>query len=208
MHMLDPRATAWQGPMNTIPPSYFIGRYAARSDPWELSNSQYEVRKRQHVLEMLPRSHYHRGYEPGCARGDLTRLLAPRVAELWAVETVSKAITITNKTCASYSNVRTIRADIRYWTPPGPIDLVVFSEILYYFSASDFHRIISQIGAQLSNDANVIAVHRCRRPGAGWNATQLHKVLTLTLGGTITAQSQNQDYEIAVLSANHGGWVP
>ncbi|PZP13153.1 MAG: SAM-dependent methyltransferase [Brachybacterium faecium] len=197
--MSERDASSWQGPMTTVPPGYFVNRYDDQPDPWNLSSSRYEERKRRHVLETLPRDHYRCGYEPGCGRGDLTRLLAPRVTELWAVEVVAAAVASTWSACVDYPHVRVTQADVRHWTPPRPVDLIVFSEILYYFSPADFRRVVETTATSLAPGADVIAVHRRRDPGKGWDAPQLHEWLTSGLRGVITATERNSDYEIAVI---------
>ena len=67
--------------------AYFDALYAEHPDPWGLDERFYERRKRDLVRASLPRAHFRRAFEPGCATGLLTVELArpaPALVEVLA----------------------------------------------------------------------------------------------------------------------------
>lgn len=66
----------------SLDPQYFAELYATHEDPWAFRTRWYERRKRELVMASLPRQCYQRVFEPACANGELSALLAERCAEL------------------------------------------------------------------------------------------------------------------------------
>jgi predicted TPR repeat methyltransferase len=75
-----------------LPTDYFRDLYAERTDPWNLSSSDYEREKYLATLAALPKRNYQNGFEAGCAIGVLTRLLAQRADKLLAVDLEDAAL--------------------------------------------------------------------------------------------------------------------
>lgn len=71
---------------------YFDRLYSRHRDPWGLSERFYERRKRDLVFASLPRAHYGRAFEPGCAIGALTAALAQRCDEVVAWDGAQAAV--------------------------------------------------------------------------------------------------------------------
>jgi peptidoglycan/xylan/chitin deacetylase (PgdA/CDA1 family)/SAM-dependent methyltransferase len=102
-----------------------------KPDPWKY-DSDYEVTKRHHVLEMLPEGAIDAALEIGCAEGHFTELLAPRVSRLTALDISGQALERARARCADAGNVTFVRCDIHEQLPDGPFDLIVCAETLYY----------------------------------------------------------------------------
>lgn len=66
----------------SLDPQYFADLYATSEDPWAFRTRWYEKRKRELVMACLPRQCYQRVFEPACANGELSALLAERCANL------------------------------------------------------------------------------------------------------------------------------
>jgi SAM-dependent methyltransferase len=138
---------------------YFDGMYAASADPWEFASRWYEARKYAISLALLPREHYGHAFEPGCSIGVLTALLAARCDQLLACDVAAAAVDSAARRTAPLGHVRVERRDILRDWPPGTFDLIVFSEVLYYYAGEDLNRVLGQAAAALRPDGNLLAVH-------------------------------------------------
>jgi SAM-dependent methyltransferase len=152
--------------------------YAASPDPWEFASRWYEARKYAISLALLPREHYGHAFEPGCSIGVLTELLAPRCDQLLACDVAAAAVDSAARRTASLGNVRVGRMDILRDWPPGKFDLIVLSEVLYYYAGEDLNRVLGRAAAALRPDGNLLAVH-WRHPVADYprSGDEVHLIL-------------------------------
>jgi cyclopropane fatty-acyl-phospholipid synthase-like methyltransferase len=139
--------------------SYFDAVYENESDPWAFETSEYERRKYSVTLASLPKAHYGAVFEPGCSIGVLTEKLAARCDELLATDVVPTALQRATNRLRNCPHVTIERRAIPEEWPEGPFDLVVLSEIAYYFDEEDLTRIISLIIRSTTVGAHVIGVH-------------------------------------------------
>ncbi len=127
--------------------AYFAGIYARSEDPWGFATSPYERAKYDATLAALPAPHFRRALEIGCSIGVLTARLAQRCDEIVGIDIDPRALELARVRCASCSNVRFERRTFPHETVPGPFDLVLVSEVAYYWSATDFARARERIAA-------------------------------------------------------------
>ena len=120
--------------------SYFDQMYAATDDPWGLATRWYETRKYALSLALLPERHYREAFEPGCSVGVLTAMLAARCGQLLAWDASAGAVRSATARTAALPNVCVRRGAIPGDWPPGQFDLIVFSEVLYYFAGGELDR--------------------------------------------------------------------
>jgi SAM-dependent methyltransferase len=137
----------------------FEARYAASADPWAFATSPYEKHRYQSVLRALSRSNYEVVYEPGCSIGVLTAKLAAVAARVIATDIAPLAVQRAKARCASLSNVEIFCENAATYAPTVPLDLVVFSEIGYYFESRELIRIGSTLAHRLSPGGEFVAVH-------------------------------------------------
>jgi SAM-dependent methyltransferase len=135
----------------SLDPGYFDRIYAASSDPWGFTTRWYEARKYAISLALLPREHYGDAFEPGCSVGVLTERLAARCDRLLACDVADAAV----RSATTRIQRRAIPAE---W-PPGQFDLIVFSELLYYFAGDDLSRVLDLGVAALRPGGSLLAVH-------------------------------------------------
>src|ERR1700760_676889 len=114
--------------------AFFESRYQAAPDPWHFASSGYELDRYQATLAALGKARYKRAYEPGCSVGVLTAELAQRCDCLIACDLSPTAVARARERCASYDNVCIEVRDAAETPPSGHFDLIVFSELGYYFS--------------------------------------------------------------------------
>lgn len=118
--------------------AYFAAIYAASDDPWSFASSAYEAEKYATTLAALPQVRFGRALEIGCSIGVLTARLAERADELVAIDIDARALALAKARCAAYRNVRFARRAFPRETVAGRFDLVVVSEVAYYWSDADF----------------------------------------------------------------------
>jgi SAM-dependent methyltransferase len=122
---------------DSLDATYFENIYAESDDPWHFATSAYEAQKYAATIEMLGPGLYARGLEIGCSIGVLSRMLAERCHELISVDISPRALASARERCADRANVQFELADIPKGFPAGPFDLVVLSEVAYYWSDED-----------------------------------------------------------------------
>jgi trans-aconitate methyltransferase len=149
----------------TLDQGYFQERYAVSPDPFGLAERWYEARKYALTVALLPSEHYGSAFEPGCSIGVLTSALAPRCDTLLACDAVPEAVASAQARTADLDGVRVERRVIPRDWPPGEFDLIIFSEILYYFDDADLKQVLSLATEALRSTGHLVAVH-WRHPAA------------------------------------------
>jgi hypothetical protein len=139
--------------------SYFDRMYRQDRDPWGFETSPYEQRKYSLTVASLPKPRYERAFEPGCSVGVLTEMLAPRCAHLLATDLIASAVRMAQRRVAELPQVEVdLRAIPEQW-PAGLFDLIVLSEIAYYFDRTDLEAIVALVLGTTSVGAHVVGVH-------------------------------------------------
>ncbi|MBM2615673.1 methyltransferase domain-containing protein [Actinoplanes sp. LDG1-06] len=139
----------------STPTSYFEQMYARSSDPWSFATRWYDARKHALTVDSLPRRRYRSAFEPGCSTGMLTARLAERCDHLLAVDAVPAAV----EQVPARDNVIARTARIPHEWPDGTFDLVVLSEIGYYFDDHDLATLIERTVTSLEPGGDLVAVH-------------------------------------------------
>ena len=139
--------------------TYFETLYAQKPDPWNFSTSPYEKRKYAATLDVLSRPTYSRALEVGCSIGVFTRLLAGRCDTLLSVDTSARALDQARRDCADLAHVTFRLASLPEEFPDGTFDLIVLSEVLYYFSRTDLARVAAQCEGALTSDGEIVLCH-------------------------------------------------
>lgn len=102
-------------------------------DPWDYETSSYERQKYERVLACMQHDRPRRVLEAGCSIGVFTKLLATRVELLEALDFSSLAITRAKRRCRDHNNIVFHRTSFFHFKPRESFDLIICSEILYYF---------------------------------------------------------------------------
>ena len=138
---------------------YFDALYARTPDPWGLSSSEYERRKYADSLAALDGRRFHDAVEIGCAIGELTAVLAPACEAYLGVDIAEAALAQARRRNADARHVRFERLALPGQTPEGRFELIVLSEVLYYFSRADLARVGAWVEASLAPDGAALLVH-------------------------------------------------
>jgi SAM-dependent methyltransferase len=138
---------------------YFEKLYAESPDPWGFETSPYERRKYERTLDVLGRRRYRHALEVGCSIGVFTAMLAPLCDELLAVDVSEKAIATAKERLAGFPHVRIEVRTLPEETPEESFDLVVASEVLYYWPEDVMLAALRRFEDVLAPGGTLLAVH-------------------------------------------------
>ena len=179
----------------------FTKLFQAADDPWGFKTRWYEARKRDLTLAALPRPHYRRGYEPGCANGELAAALAPRCDQLLVSDGVPAALDQARVRLQGLAQVRFLQGWVPDNWPPETFDLIVFSEIGFYLDTAQLAALISQMKGALEPGGTLLACH-WRHPVEGYvlNGDDVHRALAVQLGWPQLLRHEEADFLLEVWS--------
>ncbi|MFE7120568.1 SAM-dependent methyltransferase [Streptomyces sp. NPDC057654] len=143
----------------STPASYFEELYRDAADPWHLAERWYEHRKYDLTVASLPQHRYRRAFEPACSVGELTARLAERCDALLACDRVQSAVESASRRTRDLPHVEVRRLAVPEEWPEGSFDLIVLSELLYYFDTETLDRVLTRTVDALEPGGTVVAVH-------------------------------------------------
>ena len=146
-------------PTTSLNPSYFDQVYAANADPWSFETSDYERAKYAATLAALPTANYERAFEIGCSIGVLTEQLAKRCEHLLAVDVADAALARARQRCAGLPQVMLQRLQVPNEVPGGDFDLIVLSEVGYYWSMDDLQHALDWMFGAVRSGGHLVLVH-------------------------------------------------
>jgi hypothetical protein len=157
--------------------SYFEAMYENTPDPWGFTSSAYEARKYALSVASLPRAIYQNAFEPGCSVGVLTSLLAPRCERLLATDIIPQALAQAVERLQGFDHVRVEERAIPDAWPTGGFDLVVLSEIAYYFDEATLRGVVDLVIASTRPNAHVLGVHWCGETNYPLSGDRAHELI-------------------------------
>lgn len=128
-----------------------------QGDPWDFHADAYEQAKYLACLDLLAPRHC-RGLEIGCANGAFTRHLATRCDRLLALD-LSEAALAQARARGTPPGVTFARAELPGGWPEGRFDLIVLSEVLYYFRPPEIAELARLCAACLAPGGRVLLVN-------------------------------------------------
>ena len=183
--------------------AYFDGLFAKDRDPWGFESRWYEHRKRALTLACLPSARYRRGYEPGCANGELSAALAERCDHLLVSDGSEKAVALARTRLKAHANVEVINAWVPESWPEQTFDLIVLSEFLFYLSLPALEGIAARVLTTLTPGGTVVACHwRHPVPHSEISGDEAHAHLTRCLQLPQLCQVLEPDLRMDVWSAS------
>lgn len=150
--------------MNSLNPKsltteFFEQLYQQNSDPWELATSEYEAKKYAATLNALPRNLYRSGFEIGGSIGILTEKLARRCQSLLSVDVAQIAQAQAIDRCQQLHNIKFELMSVPESFPAESFDLIVLSEVGYYWSWEDLRKAQCLIVDRLEFQGHLLLVH-------------------------------------------------
>jgi SAM-dependent methyltransferase len=162
--------------------AYFERLYAASDDPWDFESSWYERRKYEVTVAALPEPRYRRAFEPGCSIGVLSELLARRCDHLLAVDLLPGPVARSADRLRGVEGVTVEQRCVPEEWPTGPFDLVVLSELAYYFEPTDLVRLLDAAVGSAAPGATLLAVHWRGVTDYPLTGDQTHRLIDATSG--------------------------
>jgi predicted TPR repeat methyltransferase len=140
--------------------AYFDQLYARLPDPWEFETSDYERAKYEQTLATLSRPVYPSAFEVGCSIGVLTKRLAMRCERLLSVDIAEAALAKARARCATLTHVQFQKMAVpSQWPDARGFDLILLSEVIYYFNWADLMRLTERVAGSLNPKGECILVH-------------------------------------------------
>jgi SAM-dependent methyltransferase len=139
--------------------AYFEELYGRESDPWGFESSAYEADKYAHTIAVLGAQRARRAFELGCSIGVLTRSLAGCCDELISTDISQTVLARARQRCADLPNVTFKLARGVGDGLEGRFDLIVLSEVVYYWDDADLDVIAQGVLRTLEPDGRLLLVH-------------------------------------------------
>lgn len=178
----------------------FEALYRRHPDPWGYADSAYERDKYAATLEVCGKGPFARALELGGSIGVFSELLAPRCQSLTTIDAAPTAVAHAERRLARSPNVEVLLGDIPQAIPPGPFDLAVASEVLYYLSPAQFEQTLAVLDSMLAVGGRLVAVHwRPPGPERPLTAARVHAELRRQPWLTAVGEHGTDDYLLDVL---------
>ena len=159
-------------------PGFFEARYQKQEDPWNFAASEFEQGRFTTIVGAIAGRRYRRAFEPGCSIGTLTERLASFCDEVHASDFSATAAARAAERCAHLPNVQVTCDALSEKTPLEGYDLVVFSEIGYYFRLSKWRTTVAMLAASMNSGTTLLASHWLGRSrDHRLTGDQVHEVL-------------------------------
>jgi predicted TPR repeat methyltransferase len=160
----------------TIPAAHFDTLYAGKPDPWDYQTSLFEAGKRAKTLEALGGRGFQKGMELGCSIGVLTEALSHHCESIVGVDGSETACGLARNRLANQPNANVLQArfpeDLQKLEALGSLDLIVLSEVLYFFSQADMRALAGYVCASLMRDGLVVVVNFDGDTQAGYSGVE------------------------------------
>ncbi|MFL5013179.1 glycosyltransferase [Rhizobium sp.] len=210
------------GPVGDEVPRYDTEAYweelFSQVDPWDYRNN-YETVKYLQTLSLLDDRRFSNGLELACAEGTFTRMLASRVDNLLATDisasAVARAASLQDHDSAeAYRQLNLLRDELE-----GPYDLIVCSEVLYYFENREkLRQIVDKIAGSLRTGGWFVTAHpnllidRPHETGFGWphefGAVGIGEMFDQHPDLTLSVEAKSPLYRIQRFEkVEHGGFL-
>ena len=143
----------------SLPAEYFEQLYAESDDPWGFATRRYEADKYQATLDALPRQRYRAAFEIVCSFGVLSERGAWRCDRLLAVDVAEAALARARERCRHLPHVQFRRMSVPDQFPDERFDLILISEVGYYWGWNDLAKAGALIVAHLEPGGHLLLVH-------------------------------------------------
>lgn len=182
---------------------YLDSLYRGSADPWHLTSSWYEQRKRALTMAALPRQRYRTAFEAGCSIGELTMLLAGRCDQLLSVDLHADAVRAARERIGPNPAVRIEQKLLPGEWPDEAFELIVLSEIGYFVNSAEWRAVCEKTAVSSAADATVLACHWLHPFEQRTQPTvRLHAELAAALGWPRVAGYADADFVIDVWSSD------
>lgn len=185
--------------MNRLNRDYFERIYADGDDPWGFETTWYEKRKQALTMAILPKERYTNVFEPGCASGELTRLLSHRADHVLALELMPNIAARAASRLTDCANAEVCIGAIPDDWPDQMFDLILLSEVAYYLESGAIQDVTPLIEKTLLPGGDLVLVHYLGETDYPLTGSEVHELLQAGLGWTSRAVYNETDFHALVL---------
>jgi SAM-dependent methyltransferase len=143
----------------SLPASYFEAIYQSDRDPWKFETSEYEAKKYAATIAALPKSRYDSALEIGGSIGVLTEMLAQRCDSILSIDISKLAQDQAIQRCKKLEQVQFKLMNFPHEYPEEKFDLVLVSEVGYYWCREDLQTAQRRIFELLEPNGHLLLVH-------------------------------------------------
>jgi SAM-dependent methyltransferase len=144
---------------DTTSRAFFEHMYQNEVDPWKFASSNYEGERYAAIFKALRHSRYKHVFEPGCSIGVLTSHLASICGKVDAIDISPTAVERARARCSVLANVHIACSTLPHQIPSGMFDLVVLSEIGYYFEEERLREVLDILIGRMQTRGTLLAAH-------------------------------------------------
>ena len=183
----------------------FDAMFERSDDPWGFETSWYEQRKRAVTLAALPREQLGRVLEVGCSTGVLTAELATRATSVLGTDLSGEAVRRARARVDALDGVTITRLRSPQQWPSGEFDLVVLSEVGYFWQPDELESALTRAIASLADDGLLLLCH-WRHPVKGWplDGDAVHAAAVARPDTRTVVSHVEADFRLDVLAV--GAW--
>ena len=145
-------------PPDTTSQQFFEEMYSHNQDPCSFASSAYELKRYDTIMDALSMPHYRHAFEPGCSVGVLAERLAARCDAVDASDLSPTAVKTARERCSHLANVKIACASLDEVLLKD-IDLLVLSEIGYYFERERWRALVEQLINGVAQGGTILAAH-------------------------------------------------
>lgn len=187
------------------PADDFEAFHRRHTDPWGLDSRAYESRKRDILIASLPRERFERVLEIGCAHGALTARLAEVAGRVVAVDLSPTALQRARARGIPSGNVDFLLQDVRVAWPGDHHDLVVLSEVAYYWTEDEVRDALTRAKMQLLPGGAIVLCHwRPAIADAPLTGDRVHRIAGEVLGMRRIVRHEEEAFLLDVYSDEPG----
>jgi len=186
---------------------------APQNDPWASSAAKYQYQRRKYdsIIRLLPQRQYRRALDLGCGLGLLTERLAKLAQQVVGIDVSAVAIQCAATRTRALQNVQVRQGDVTQLDPAldGTFDLVVVADTLYYLPAPIRNVLLKSLAARIArlltpDGVLVIVNHYFPMPNAETKLTlRIHRAFEWSPALTLFAEYKRNFFLVSLLSLSH-----
>lgn len=186
----------------TIGADYFEQLYRDDPDPWQFETSEYERTKYSATIAALAGRRYRSCFEVGCANGVLTGRLSQQCDTLLAVDIVPDVVDRARMRCKDLVAVTIQTMAVPHELPKQTFDLIVLSEVGYYWSEKDLRRFFDFARDSVEQDGDLLLVHWTGPTNYPQTADDVHSMALGLQGFQSVFASETKEYRLDLMRHN------
>ncbi len=177
--------------------AFFEAKYQQAADPWNFAGSSYELSRYARIMASLQPRRFQRAFEAGCSIGVLTQQLAGICGQVDAVDVSLTAVRRARERCRHLSNVDIKTGSVRTDVPVRLYDLIVMSEIGYYFDRDDLLDLGADLTMRLVPGGILLGAHWLGHSDDHvLGGDEVHEILTSLANVDVTFSERHMSYRI------------